>query len=73
MIEYMDECQVDCIDTDTSATADVDFFKPEEKLIVYLGENTIHLTYNQRGLYIGSKFGMEFISKGPLKIERTNA
>ena len=65
MIRYEDKCDVTCNDNDNTVLADVMQFKNEDRLIVAVAGNKIQLDYNGKGMYVGNKIGMEFISKGP--------
>ena len=65
MIRYEDKCDVTCNDNDNTVLAEVMQFKNEDRLIVAVAGNKIQLDYNGKGMYVGNKIGMEFISKGP--------
>ena len=65
MKRFEDKCDVACNDNDNTVVADVMQFKEEDRLIVAVAGNKIQLNYNGKGMYIGEKIGMEFISKGP--------
>ena len=65
MKRFEDKCDVTCNDNDNTVVADVMQFKEEDRLIVAVAGNKIQLNYNGKGMYIGEKIGMEFISKGP--------
>tara|TARA_B100001287_G_C22350771_1_gene375055 strand:- start:276 stop:506 length:231 start_codon:yes stop_codon:yes gene_type:complete len=69
MIRYDDKCDVTCNDNDKTVVAEVMQFKQEDRLIVAVAGNKIQLDYNGKGMYIGSKIGMEFISRGPKTYE----
>mgnify|MGYP001166272237 FL=1 len=69
MLRYEDKCEIVCNDNDVKATGDVMQFKPEDRLIVAIAGNKIQLNYNGKGMYIGNKLGMEFISRGPKQYE----
>tara|TARA_X000001036_G_scaffold7013_1_gene6387 strand:+ start:37 stop:267 length:231 start_codon:yes stop_codon:yes gene_type:complete len=69
MIRYEDKCDVTCNDNDNTVLAEVMQFKPEDRLIVAVASNKIQLDYNGKGMYVGNKIGMEFISKGPKTYE----
>ena len=71
MIRYEDKCDVTCNDNDNTVLAEVMQFKNEDRLIVAVAGNKIQLDYNGKGMYVGNKIGMEFISKGP-KIYEVN-
>jgi hypothetical protein len=47
--------------------ADVTFFKPKDLCkILFEGKIEVYLKYNSKHqVYVGSKAGMEFITKGP--------
>jgi len=64
MKRFEDKCDVTCNDNDNTVVADVMQFKEEDRLIVAVAGNKIQLNYNGKGMYIGEKIGMEFISKG---------
>ena len=65
MKRFEDKCDATCNDNDNTVVADVMQFKEEDRLIVAVAGNKIQLNYNGKGMYIGEKIGMEFISKGP--------
>tara|TARA_Y200000002_G_scaffold98383_1_gene79725 strand:- start:10637 stop:10867 length:231 start_codon:yes stop_codon:yes gene_type:complete len=69
MIRYEDKCDVTCNDNDNTVLAEVMQFKNEDRLIVAVAGNKIQLDYNGKGMYVGNKIGMEFISKGPKTYE----
>lgn len=69
MIRYEDKCDVTCNDNDKTVLAEVMQFKQEDRLIVAVAGNKIQLDYNGKGMYIGNKIGMEFISRGPKTYE----
>ena len=69
MIRYEDKCDVTCNDNDNTVLAEVMQFKQEDRLIVAVAGNKIQLDYNGKGMYVGNKIGMEFISKGPKTYE----
>lgn len=69
--EYQDQyesvCQVTCTDNGKSMQVDVANFKPKDlcKILVE-GKIEVYLRYNKKhDQYVGSKAGMEFITKGP--------
>ena len=69
MIRYEDKCDVTCNDNDKTVVAEVMQFKQEDRLIVAVAGNKIQLDYNGKGMYVGNKIGMEFISRGPKTYE----
>tara|TARA_B100001287_G_scaffold270695_1_gene269824 strand:- start:632 stop:862 length:231 start_codon:yes stop_codon:yes gene_type:complete len=69
MIRYEDKCDVTCNDNDKTVLAEVMQFKQEDRLIVAVAGNKIQLDYNGKGMYVGNKIGMEFISRGPKTYE----
>ena len=68
-IKYEQKCKVICNDNDKEVEADIMSFTPESRLIVAIAGNKIQLNYNNHGMYIGNKVGMEFISEGPKSYE----
>ena len=62
-----DTAEVTNTDTDNTVTGEVHHFKHEDFLSIVLNRAVkIDLRYNPRSkFYVGSKGGMEFISKGP--------
>jgi len=65
--QYESICQVDCTDNGKTMEADVSFFKPKDLCkILFEGKIEVYLRYNSKHqVYVGSKAGMEFITKGP--------
>jgi len=65
--QYESYCLVDCTDNGHTMGADVTFFKPKDLCkILFEGKIEVYLKYNSKHqVYIGSKAGMEFITKGP--------
>jgi hypothetical protein len=69
--EYQDHyesiCEVKCTDNGRTMEVDVSHFKPKDlcKILVE-GKIEVYLRYNSKhDEYVGSKAGMEFITKGP--------
>jgi hypothetical protein len=66
MIHQEKTCEVTCTDNDKTVTAEVAHFRPQQSVTVVLATSKILLEYNSTvDLYVGSKMGMEFTSKGP--------
>jgi hypothetical protein len=65
MIKYEQICEVTSNDTDKTVTAEIISFSPQDRLIVAIAGNKLQLNYNSKGMYIGNKVGMEFMSRGP--------
>ena len=64
---YETECTLKCTDNGKIIVAEVDRFKEKESLsVVIQGSAVVNLRYNSKfDEYVGSKTGLEFISKGP--------
>jgi len=70
MINYESTCEITSTDSGKTVTAEVAYFKLEDKLNVVVATNNIVLKYNPKHkLYIGNALGMEFTTKGPKHYE----
>jgi hypothetical protein len=63
---YSSTCQVECLENGKKIDADVDRFKIDEYLSVYMNTVKVNLQYDSKvKLYIGKMAGLEFSSEGP--------
>ena len=63
---YSKTCQVECLENGNKIEADVDRFKIDEYLSVYMNTVKVNLQYDSKvKLYIGKMAGLEFSSEGP--------
>ena len=65
MKEVFDKvCMVTCTNNDKVVEAELDNFKVNESMNIYMATNKIHMKYNGK-VYVGNAFGMEFTTPGP--------
>lgn len=63
---YETECTLKCTDNGRTMVAEVDRFKEKESLTVVIeGSILVRLNYTKFDEYVGSKSGLEFVTKGP--------
>jgi len=65
--QYETVCEVTCIDNGRSMEVDVINFRPEHSCKILVEKKIdVFLKYNAKhDLYVGSKAGMDFTTKGP--------
>jgi len=64
-IKFEEQCNVRCTDSGISHIADIHKFKENEYIEIIIHGVIVSMKYNNRSLYVGSKFGMEFTTVGP--------
>ena len=63
--KFEDSCYVTCTDSGVGHMADLHKFHENKFIEIIIQGVVVKMTFNHRGLYIGSKFGMEFTTPGP--------
>ena len=61
---FENKCIVTCTNNDKVAEAEVDNFRVNESMNIFMATNKIHMKYNGR-VYVGNAFGYEFTTPGP--------
>ena len=59
------------INNDKVVEAEIDYFKENESMYIFMATNKVHMKYNGR-VYVGNAFGMEFTTPGPQEYKITN-
>ena len=67
---YAQEVEVTCTGNDKVVTAEIDNFKLNESLTVFIATNKIPMKWNGR-VYVGNAHGMEFTTPGPKELAST--
>ena len=61
---FENKCMATCTDNDKVAEAEVDNFRKNDSMNVFMATNKIHMKYNGK-VYVGNAFGYEFTTPGP--------
>ena len=61
---FENKCIVTCTNNDKDAESEVDNFRVNESMNIFMATNKIHMKYNGR-VYVGNAFGYEFTTPGP--------
>lgn len=65
-MQYDPQCELLCIDTNKTSTAEVDRFMENSYIQCFIGGMSINLQYNTKyKKYIGKAAGLEFSTDGP--------
>lgn len=64
--KFENTCKVTCTDNDRIVEAEIDNFRENDSLNVYMATNKIHMKWNGT-VYVGSQFGFEFTTPGPIE------
>jgi hypothetical protein len=65
-MQYDTQCELLCIDTNKTSTAEVDRFVEKSYVQCFIGGMSINLQYNLKyKKYIGGAAGLEFSTDGP--------
>lgn len=63
--KFEDKCYVTCTDSGVGHLADLHKFNENQYLEIVIQGVVVKMPFNNKGLYIGNKFGMEFVTPGP--------
>ena len=64
-IKFEDHCYVTCTDSGIGHLAELHKFREKQYIEIIIQGIVVPMPFNNKGLYIGSKFGMEFVTPGP--------
>lgn len=58
------KCMVTCTHNDKVVEAEIDYFRENDSMYIFMATNKVHMKYNGK-VYVGNAFGMEFTTPGP--------